>query len=70
MTITPPDNSQITSDEVRPAKDDGVNADMIVEPCGTSLSSDRARPPAIKFRCRTPVERVFTRVPVKRRIQE
>jgi hypothetical protein len=51
LISVPPDSSQTTRDEVNPANDDGANADITIEPCGTSLSSDEARPPAIKFRC-------------------
>jgi hypothetical protein len=49
-TIVPPDNSQTTSEVARPANDIGENADSMVEPCGTSLSSETARPPAIRPR--------------------
>jgi len=43
----PPDSSHTTSEEARPANDIGANADSTVAPCGTSLSSDSQRPPAI-----------------------
>ena len=49
-TRVPPDSSQTTSEEARPANDIGENADSMVAPCGTSLSSETARPPAIRPR--------------------
>src|SRR5260370_984257 len=49
-TSVPPDNSQTTSEQARPANDIGENADSTVAPCGTSLSSESASPPAIRLR--------------------
>ncbi len=49
-TSVPPDKSQTASDEARPANDIGEKADSTVAPCGTSLSSDMERPPAIRPR--------------------
>ena len=43
-TSVPPDNSQTVSVDARPANDIGENADRIVAPCGTSLSSETDKP--------------------------
>ena len=40
----------MVSEQTTPAKDEGANADMMVAPCSTSLSSDIASPAAIMLR--------------------